>query len=96
MMTTVESNSIRMRYFTKSDLQELHQKATLENRVDIVPTDAIEKLQDNTCYPIFNNSIQDEIFTVKIALNEQGTNVKATMTPEEFEALPVKTVTLSE
>ena len=91
-MTSVEPETIRMRYFTKSALQDLCKKATAEGRENIIPVNIVEGLQDNTCYPIFKNRIQGDMFTAKIALSESGDHVVATVTPEELEALPIKMV----
>ncbi len=92
MMTSIEPETIRMRYFTKSALQDLCKRATAEGRENIIPVNIIEGLQDNICYPIFSNSIQEDMFTAKIALSEDGEHVVATVTPEELEALPTKMV----
>jgi hypothetical protein len=92
MTTAVDQHTIRIRYFTKDNVMALHRKAVLEGREAIATVKDIERLDDNSCYPIFSNTIKNEMSTVVVALNDQGDTLDITLTQDELGALPTKVI----
>ena len=86
-MPAITDQNIIIKYFTKEDLTRLHRQ-----NVTNIQDSVVEELSSETCFPVYHSTTVDDKIIVTVALNQQGDTCKVTLTSEEFDGMPTKSI----
>ena len=85
-------NTIQIKYFTKALIEQFNCQTIVGGRKNCVNQDTINKMDEDTLFPVQQHYVADDNVRTQFVLNANGDTIIFDLTPSEWETLPHKDI----